>query len=87
MLANAALFGLTGTTREALELEARSSAAELKKSEFALKHAIAVTEWTSPTYILNGVRWLAGGEVSVPDPTLALAAGTSVTQAEGGHGA
>lgn len=87
MLANAALFGLTGTTREALELEARSNAAELKKSEFALKHAIAVTEWTSPTYILNGVRWLAGGEVSVPDPTLALAAGTTVTQAEGGHGA
>lgn len=87
MLANAALFGLTGTTREALELEARSNAAELKKSEFALKHAIAVTEWTSPTYILNGVRWLAGGEVSVPDPTLALAAGTTVTQAEGGHSA
>lgn len=87
ILANAALFGLTGTTREALELEARSNAAELKKSEFALKHAIAETEWTSPTYILDGVRWLAGGEVPVPDMVLALAAEASVVLAEGGHGA
>ena len=87
ILANVALFGLTGTTREALELEARSNAAELKKSEFALKHAIAETEWTSPTYILDGVRWLAGGEVAVPDPALALAVEASMPQAEGGHSA
>ena len=87
ILANAALFGLTGTTREALELEARSNASELKKSEFALKHAIAETGWTTPTYILDGVRWLAGGEVPVPDPALALAVDVSVAQAEGGHSA
>jgi predicted ATP-dependent endonuclease of OLD family len=87
ILANAALFGLTGTTREALELEARSNASELKKSEFALKHAIAETGWTSPMYILDGVRWLAGGEVPVPDPALALVVDASVAQAEGGHSA
>jgi hypothetical protein len=68
-----------------LELEARSNAAELKKSEFALKHAIAETEWTSPTYILDGVRWLAGGDVAIPDPALALAVNASVPQAEEGH--
>lgn len=84
ILANAALFGLTGTTREALELEARSKADDLKKSEFALKHAIAETGWTPPQYILGGVRWLAGGDASVPDPVLALAANA---QAEGGQGA
>ena len=55
----------------------------LKKSEFALKHAIAETEWTSPTYILDGVRWLAGGEVPIPDPGLALAVKASMPQAEG----
>lgn len=83
ILANAAMFGLTGTTPHELELQARSKATELKKSEFALKHAIAETGWTAPTYILDGVRWLAADNASVPDPVLALAVEAASASADG----
>lgn len=72
ILANSALFGLTAKTQQELELEARSKADTLKKSEFALKYAIAEKGWTAPTYILDGVRWLAGNDIPVPAPVLAL---------------
>ncbi len=83
ILANAAMFGLTGKTSQELELQARPKADELKKSEFALKHAIAETGWTAPRYILDGIRWLARGETPVPDPVLALAAEAAVAAANG----
>ncbi|MEO6281671.1 ATP-dependent endonuclease [Roseateles sp.] len=83
ILANPAMFGLTGKTPQELEIQARDKADELKKSEFALRHAIAETGWTAPTYILSGVRWLAGGEVPVPDPVLALAVEAAVAPVGG----
>lgn len=83
ILANPAMFGLTGKTPQELEIQARDKADELKKSEFALKHAIAETVWTTPTYILGGVRWLAGAEASVPDPVLALAVEAAVAPVGG----
>ena len=73
ILANPTLFGLSAKTRQELELEARSKAETLKKSEFALKHAITEKGWTAPTYILDGVRWLAGAAIPAPAPALALA--------------
>lgn len=73
ILANPTLFGLSAKTRQELELEARSKAETLKKSEFALKHAIAEKGWTAPTYILDGVRWLAGAAIPAPAPASALA--------------
>ncbi len=83
ILANPALFGLTSETRQELELEARSKAETLKKSEFALKHAIAEKGWTAPTYILDGVRWLAGGDIPAPAPALALAVEATAAHVEG----
>ena len=83
ILANPVMFGLTGKTPQELEMQARGKADELKKSEFALKHAIEETGWTAPAYILGGVRWLAAGEAPVPDPVLALAVEAAVAPADG----
>jgi hypothetical protein len=83
MLANPTLFGLAGATPAELELAAREKAAGLKKSEFALKFAIAETSWTAPKYLQDGVRWLAAGELPVSDPGLALVAAAAVSPAEG----
>lgn len=87
ILANPKLFGLTEKTPNGLELEARSKAEEWKKSEFALKHAIAETEWLAPAYIVEGVRWLARGDVVAPDPALTLVVEAAVAPVEedGGH--
>ena len=87
ILANPKLFGLTEKTPNGLELEARSKAEEWKKSEFALKHAIAETEWLAPAYIVEGVRWLARGDVVAPDPalTLVMEAAVAPVEEDGGH--
>ncbi|WP_175762438.1 ATP-dependent nuclease [Burkholderia anthina] len=83
ILANQALFGLTGNTREEFEVAARSKAAEFKKSEFALKYAIEEKGWRAPRYLVDGVRWLAAGiEPDLADPGLAMAADAIVAKAE-----
>lgn len=75
ILANSRRFELSGITREDLEIEAKGKATGFKKSEFALKHAIQETEWTSPKYITEGLAWLSAGvETAVPDPVLVMAA-------------
>ncbi|RED25550.1 AAA ATPase-like protein [Rhodopseudomonas thermotolerans] len=73
ILANATQFGLAGPTPQEQELSARQLAGSFKKSEFALKYAIEERNWNAPKYILDGVRWLAGGNPAGPDPALALA--------------
>ncbi|MDH6182640.1 ATP-dependent endonuclease [Polaromonas sp. CG_23.6] len=83
ILSNPAMFDLTGKTPQELELQARSKADELKKSAFALKHAIAETGWNAPKYILSGVRWLAGGDTPISDPVLALVVEAAEAQVEG----
>ncbi len=83
ILANQALFGLTGNTREELEVAARCKAGKFKKSEFALKYAIEENGWSAPRYLVDGVRWLAAGiEPDLSDPALALAADAIVAKAE-----
>ena len=59
MLANGSLFPLSGKTPRELELEAFEDAQEVKKSHFALDHALKVTEWNVPRYIREGLLWLA----------------------------
>lgn len=84
ILANPALFELIGQTAEEQEIEARSKAAEWKKSEFALRYAIAETEWITPKYIADGIRWLAGGNVATTtDPVLALVVEAATDVEEG----
>lgn len=72
ILANSAKFGLVGATSDALELAARAEAARHKKSNFALTYAITDTDWVAPKYLIDGVRWLAGDEVTAADPALVL---------------
>ncbi|ULX50621.1 ATP-dependent endonuclease [Cupriavidus taiwanensis] len=73
ILANRALFGITGTTNDVLAKTARDKAAKQKKSKFALTFAIEKTNWTTPRYIEAGVRWLAASNTAVVDPGVALA--------------
>ncbi|MFD1960172.1 ATP-dependent endonuclease [Novosphingobium panipatense] len=64
ILANPELFDLGEGDQATLAYE---HAAEQKKSSFALEHAIVNTEWRTPRYIGEGLRWLAQGN---PAPTL-----------------
>ncbi len=70
MLANPAMFGIEGATREEQAQCARDKLNKIKKSEFALKYAIDETGWTAPGYILDGLRWLAAG--GIPDADAAI---------------
>ena len=74
MLANAALFAVTEGTPNEKELSTRDLAAKIKKSEFALKYAIDETGWATPGYILDGVRWLAEGDIPISGPQLEVVA-------------
>lgn len=86
ILANRTMFPLAGTTREELECSAATIAGEQKKSEVALQYAIKQTTWTTPSYILRGLQWLAGGPTAATvDPGLALI--SAAKAAEGNQGA
>jgi predicted ATP-dependent endonuclease of OLD family len=74
ILANQTLFGITGATNDALAKAAQDKATKQKKSKFALTYAITKTEWVTPRYIEEGVRWLAAGNAAVVDPGVTLAA-------------
>jgi putative ATP-dependent endonuclease of OLD family len=67
MLANPGKFGIE--TAADIEHAAYTKASSLKKSEFALKHAITVTDWQVPRYMSEGLVWLAGVGTEVPAPT------------------
>ena len=87
ILANPGMFELGEGDQATLAYE---HASEQKKSSFALEHAIENTEWDTPRYIVEGLRWLAKGN---PAPVLApeeVAAGlvagvTGVDLADGGQ--
>ena len=65
MLANPAIFDIEGATPDERARCAWDKLNTIKKSEFALKHAIDDTDWSPPGYILDGLRWLALG--GIPD--------------------
>ena len=85
ILANPALFDLAGGTPKDMELRALGLAAKIKKSEFALKYAINETDWKTPRYILDGVKWLAEGDMVLPasDPDLLEEATAAPVSADG----
>ncbi len=74
ILANQAFFGITGATNDALAKAAQDKAAKQKKSRFALTYAIEKTDWVTPRYIKEGVRWLAASNAAVANPVVALVA-------------
>jgi putative ATP-dependent endonuclease of OLD family len=59
MLANPTLFPLPGPTPSERAVQAWDEAKEVKKSEFALKHALSTDSWSIPRYIREGLVWLA----------------------------
>ena len=63
MLANPAMFGIEGDKPDDQAQCAWLQLDTVKKSEFALKHAIDDTDWSPPGYIIDGLRWLARGDI------------------------
>lgn len=59
ILANPALFEIAGDTPSEREDQAWNAAKGIDKTDFALKYAIKQTDWTTPRYIEEGLRWLA----------------------------
>ena len=62
MLANATLFEINGKTPNEREKQAWIAAQDVdkvSKVDFALQYAIEKTDWTTPRYIEEGLRWLA----------------------------
>ena len=64
MLANPAMFGIEGDKPDDQAQCAWHQLNTIKKSEFALKHAIDNTDWSPPGYIVDGLRWLARGDIA-----------------------
>lgn len=79
MLANEAKFDIQGGAATEKEVDARDKAAKVKKSEFALTHALKDQDWHAPRYIAEGLRWLAAIDTGV-------GAGTPLPQSEVGGG-
>lgn len=69
MLANAEKFEIPIGSVAEMESVAFEAVKGLKKSDFALKHAIDDTEWKAPTYVIDGLKWLAVNETVVSAPT------------------
>ena len=63
MLANPAMFAIEGDLASEQAQCAFDKLGTIKKSEFALKHAINDTDWSPPSYILDGLRWLARDDI------------------------
>ncbi len=69
MLANSELFSLPGPGEQEKETQAWEEAKEVKKSKFALEHALSDGDWNIPRYIRSGLIWLAEGDLPpVPAP-------------------
>ena len=60
MLANPVLCALSGNTDTELALNAYENApSDDKKTNFALRYALEITDWIVPHYLIEGLQWLA----------------------------
>ena len=75
MLANSEIFDIQGATENDKATNAGIEVGKLKKSEFALKHAISETDWKAPGYILDGLKWLATADVPMVEDATAPVVG------------
>ena len=80
MLANPELFCIEGTTPEEQAQCAWDKLDKIKKTEFALKFAIAETGWSAPGYVLDGLRWLAAS--CIPDADALIVPATVADEPE-----
>lgn len=67
MLANRELFEIQGNSEVEKADDAWRKAANIDKTDFALKYAIENTDWTVPRYIKEGLSWLSEC-ISHPEP-------------------
>jgi predicted ATP-dependent endonuclease of OLD family len=68
MLANPKKFDIAGASPNEREDQAWEKAKKIDKTDFAMKYAILDTDWTTPRYIEEGLRWLAGNASFTADP-------------------
>ncbi|MCD4845550.1 MAG: ATP-dependent endonuclease [Methanosarcinales archaeon] len=68
LLANPDKFRITGENPHDQEAQSWDLAAGIDKTDFAMEYAILDTDWTTPRYIEEGLRWLAGNAPSTADP-------------------
>lgn len=81
MLANEAMFGVAGATPNEKAISARNLAGKEKKSDFALKYAINEINWTSPGYIVDGIKWLAVADMPANKGAAEVASDSGVAAA------
>jgi len=82
MLANPAMFGIKGETSDEQAQCTWAKLKAIKKSKFALEHAIEKPDWNPPGYILDGLRLLASSDV--PDPKTPMdAVGSIAPESDG----
>jgi len=81
ILANPSIFDITGTTLQEREDQAWKAAEKVNKTDFALEYAIEKTDWITPRYIEEGLRWLAGN--ASPTASFDEETATPTEEAEG----
>lgn len=81
MLANQEMFGIVGSTSDDQAQCAWEKLNKTKKSKFALKYAIDQTDWATPGYILDGLRWLAIDGIPYADNVTVQAAAAEAPNA------
>ncbi|KXZ29005.1 ATP-dependent endonuclease [Leptospira santarosai] len=59
LLSNRELFDLADFEEDKVESEAFSQAEKIKKTNFAVKYSLELTDWNVPLYIKEGIIWLA----------------------------
>lgn len=59
ILANLDLFGITASTEPEIATEAYSLTENIGKTNFAMEYALEKLEWKVPTYLKEGLEWLA----------------------------
>ena len=67
MLANPDKFEIIGTTPAQREAQSWDLAKNIDKTDFALEYAINDTDWTTPRYIDECLRWLAVSVATTTD--------------------
>ncbi|OKY76954.1 MAG: ATP-dependent endonuclease [Desulfobulbaceae bacterium DB1] len=86
ILANLEKFEITDGASNDKAQKAYAMASKIKKSQFALKHAIDDKNWNPPRYILDGLKWLAAGVTQTVETELGVVA-TDPESIEGGQDA
>jgi len=80
MLANPEKFELNGKSPDDREAESWDLAADVDKTDFAMKYAVLDTDWITPRYIEEGLRWLAATTSAIAEPEGVVSITTSAAE-------